>query len=108
MAMGESGDCLTRCSAVLSNLPGSILQGGGLDVRNEGSVAGKLSCDGDAWRGMCCARGHRGRCRSGVVTMDAHTVNARYEVVVMSRRSSGVSEAGCAVCMRKRGGSTYH
>jgi hypothetical protein len=61
MAMEESGDCLTRCSAVLSNLPGSILQGGGLDVRNEGSVARKLSCDGDAWRGLCCARGRPGK-----------------------------------------------
>jgi hypothetical protein len=106
MAMRESGDCLARCSAVLSNLLGSILQCGGLDVRNEGSVARKLSRDGDAWRGLCCARGHRGRCMSGVVTMGAHTVNARYEVVVMSRRSSGVSEAGCAVCTRKRGGGT--
>jgi hypothetical protein len=48
------------------------------------------------------------RCMSGIVTMDAHTVNGRYEVAVMSRRSSGVSEAGCAVCMRKRGGSNYH
>lgn len=45
---------------------------------------------------------------SGVVAMDAQTVNARYEVAVMSRLSSGVSEAGCAVCMRKRGGRTYH
>ena len=105
---GESGDCLTRCSAVLSNLPGSILQSGGLDVRNEGSVTRKLSCDGDAWRGLCCARGRPGRCVSGVVTMDARTVNARYEEAVMSRRSSRVSEAGCAVCMRKWGGSTYH
>jgi len=78
--MGGSGGCLTRCSAVFSNLPGSILQGGGLDVRNEGSVERKLSCDGDAWRGLCCARGGRGRCMSGTVTMDTHTVNARYEV----------------------------
>lgn len=47
-------------------------------------------------------------CMSGIVTMDAHTVNERCEVAVMSRRSSGVSEAGCAACMRKRGGSNYH
>ena len=47
MAMRESSDHLTECSAALSNLPGSIL-GGDLDVRNEGSVARKLSCDGDA------------------------------------------------------------
>ena len=108
MAMAESGDCLTKCSAVLSNLPGNIPQGSGLDVRNEGSVVRKLSCDGDAWRGLCCALGRPGRCMSGVVTMDAHTVNGRYEMAVMSRRSSGIFEAGCAVCMRKRGGSTYH
>lgn len=44
---------------------------------------------------------------SGVVAMDARTVNAKYEVAVMSRLSSGVSEAGCPVCMRKRGGRTY-
>jgi hypothetical protein len=108
MAMGNCGDGLIRCSAVLSNIPGSILQGCSRDVRNEGSVASKLSCDGDAWRGLCCAREHRGGCMSGVVTMDAHTVNGGYEVAVMSRRSSGVSEAGRAVCMRKRGGSIYH
>jgi len=76
--------------------------------RNEGSVARKSSCDGDGWRGLCRARGRWGRCRSGVITMDAHVVNARYEVTIMSRQCSGISEAGCAVRMRKRGGSTYH
>jgi hypothetical protein len=39
---------------VTSNLPGSILQGGGLNVRNEGPEA---SYDGDAWLGLRCARG---------------------------------------------------
>jgi hypothetical protein len=104
----ERGDYLTRFSTVLSNLPGSILQGGGLDVRNEESLVRELSCDRDAWRDLCCARGCRGRCMSGSVTMDVHTVNARYEMADMSRRSSGVSEAACAVCTRKRGGSICH
>ena len=53
-AMRESGDCLTRCSGALSNLPGSKLQGEGLDVRNEGP---EVSCDGDAWLGLRCVRG---------------------------------------------------
>lgn len=57
----ESGDCLTRSSAVLGNLPKGILQCGDLDVRNEMSVARKLSYDGDAWRGLRWARGRWGR-----------------------------------------------
>lgn len=96
--MGESGDCLIRYFAVFGNLPGGILQGG---VRNGGLEARKLKLRKRylAWSVVLVDVGV-GVCP--VVTMDAHTVNAGYEVPVMSRRNCGISEAGCAVCTRKR------